>query len=367
LGIQEIRSSANNPDKKESIMRKKFNDTGLCIPDRHYMVDTSHKIEQVIQLVEDGEYFSINRPRQFGKTTMLSLLAKALNHREEYLALNISFEDIDSVTYQNQETFISIFLDMLLRKFQFLGVPKLSELITPQIEKITNMYALSAFITTLVKISEKSLVLMIDEVDKSSNNQLFLDFLAMLRKKYLQRNEGQDLSFQSVILAGVHDVKTLKVKIRLDDDRKYNSPWNIAVDFKVDMSFQPDEIETMLVDYRENKRISADIPAIAQKLYYYTSGYPFLVSKLCKFIDEDIVPGRDDKNWSVSDVDDAFKMIVKESYTTTLFDSLTKNLENNQELYDTVFQVIIKAISKNEYPRLLRRFLSCSERVAGSY
>ena len=54
------------------------------------------------------------------------------------------------------------------------------------------------------------MMLSIDEVDKSSNNQLFLDFLGMLRKKYLRRDAGREESFHSVILAGVHDVKTLK-------------------------------------------------------------------------------------------------------------------------------------------------------------
>ncbi len=42
-------------------MKKKFNDTGLCVPHRHYMADTSEKIEQIIRLIEEGEYFTINR------------------------------------------------------------------------------------------------------------------------------------------------------------------------------------------------------------------------------------------------------------------------------------------------------------------
>ncbi|MCD8370011.1 MAG: hypothetical protein LUC94_06760 [Clostridiales bacterium] len=61
--------------------RKKFNITGLCIPDRHYMVDVSEKINQIIENYnEDGrvkisnrifesyiyEYLiSVNRTRQF--------------------------------------------------------------------------------------------------------------------------------------------------------------------------------------------------------------------------------------------------------------------------------------------------------------
>ena len=47
---------------------------------------------------------------------------------------------------------------------------------------------------------------------KSSNNQLFISFLAMLRNKYLDAQEGQDNTFHSIILAGLHDVKTLKLK-----------------------------------------------------------------------------------------------------------------------------------------------------------
>ncbi|MCP4406122.1 MAG: AAA family ATPase [bacterium] len=332
-------------------MPRKFNDTGLCVPGRHYMVDTSGKIEQIIGLVEEGAYFTINRPRQFGKTTTLSLLAKRLNQRDDVVALKISFEEIDTATYQHHENFIYVFLDMFLREFEFLRLPELSQFIERHLDTTKHLPALSRFITKLVRtlLPQQSLVLLIDEVDKSSNNQLFLDFLAMLRNKYLQRSEGRDDTFQAVVLAGVHDIKTLKAKIRPDDRKKfsesdrgqYNSPWNIAVDFEVDLSFNPAEIGTMLQDYSQEKGIRPEIPGIAEKLYYYTSGYPYLVSKLCKFIDEKIVSQREEENWSRDDVEAAFKMIVDEGYTTTLFDSLAKNLENNSELYELIFQIVI--------------------------
>jgi len=328
-------------------MKRKFNDTGLCVPHRHYMADTSAKIEQITELVEAGEYFTINRPRQFGKTTTLQLLSDQLNLREDYLALNLSFEDMDTETYQHQERFVHTFLDMLAIEFESLDLPEPARFVEQQADQITNMPTLSRFITKLVREmpDRKSVVLSIDEVDKSSNNQLFLDFLGMLRKKYLRRDGGREETFHSVILAGVHDIKTLRAKIRPDDRRQYNSPWNIAADFEVDLSFAPREIETMLLDYTREKDIRPDIPAIADQLYYYTSGYPYLVSKLCKFIDEEIVPGREDKNWSAADVDAVFRMITDEAYTTTLFDSLTKNLENNRELYELVSRIVIDGVS----------------------
>ncbi len=324
------------------MMQKEFNDTGLCIPNRHYMVNNADKLEQIMALVEKGKYFTINRPRQFGKTTTMFLLDKALNLRDDYVAVKLSFERIDSDAHQHQERFIAEILIMIAHRLEFLGWSNPGQLIEQHRPHITNLPALSRFITKLVQtLPTKSWVLMIDEVDKSNNNQLFLDFLGILRDKYLYRDDGQEQTFQSVILAGVHDVKTLKQKIHPDQASGYNSPWNIAVDFKVDLSFAPSEIETMLQDYAQDKHVELDIPTIAEQLHYYTSGYPYLVSKLCKFIDEDIIPRRVDKNWFVADVDEAFGMIVDDVYTTTLFDSLIKNLENNSELYEFVSRIVI--------------------------
>lgn len=53
---------------------KYFNVTGLCIPEKHYMVDISSKIKKILEMVDRGDYFTINRPRQFGKTTTFNEL-----------------------------------------------------------------------------------------------------------------------------------------------------------------------------------------------------------------------------------------------------------------------------------------------------
>ncbi len=68
----------------------------------------------------------------------------------------------------------------------------------------------------------------------------------MLRNKYLQRNAGEDITFQSVVLAGVHDIKTIKIELDEKTIGQYNSPWNIATDFDVKMNFNPVEITTLL-------------------------------------------------------------------------------------------------------------------------
>ena len=61
-------------------MRKKFNVTGSCNQTRHYMVDINNKLDKIESLIEDEEYFTINRARQFGKTTTLRALNLSLIH-----------------------------------------------------------------------------------------------------------------------------------------------------------------------------------------------------------------------------------------------------------------------------------------------
>ncbi len=320
-------------------MKKRFNYTGVCVPEKHYMVDISAKIRQIFNIIESGDYFVINRPRQFGKTTVVHMLNRFLKTHPDYFPINISFEGIDAPTYAHQPRFIKTFLDILKDRFLLLEQKQLAELIDRHRADTGSMAELSRLITLLVKAIGKNTVLMIDEVDKSCNNQLFLDFLGMLRDKYLKQTVGEDSTFHSVLLAGVHDVKTLKIKIRSDDDAKYNSPWNIAVDFEVDLSFRPDEIASMLEDYTKNQGVKIDIPYFSGKLFYYTSGYPFLVSYLCKIIDENILPQKNKREWEPGDLERAVQLsLTKES---TNFDSLIKNLENNGELYELVFNIIM--------------------------
>jgi len=173
---------------------------------------------------------------------------------------------------------------------------------------------------------------MIDEVDKSTYNQLFLDFLGMLRTKYLKSKEGKDSTFHSDILSGVHDIKTLKLKIRGKEEKTYNSPWNIAHNLKVDLTLTESEICSMLESYARLREVDIDIAGFADRLFYLTSGYPFLVSYLCKIIDEEIAVERENKEWLFSDLMEAVKIAFAEDCTN--FQSLTANLENNQQLSD---------------------------------
>ncbi|MCP4213937.1 MAG: AAA family ATPase, partial [bacterium] len=322
-------------------IKKRFNITGLCNPDRHWMADVSGKIAEALAMVQAGDYFIINRPRQYGKTTLLFLLEKALPGTGKYLPLSISFEGIDAPTFQNHTQFIRTFLGKIKNETVGRQRPELVDVLQQQTPAVENFFQLDELIGKLCD-TEKNIVLMIDEVDNASNNQLFLDFLGLLRNKFLERNKGKAFTFHSVILAGVHDVKTLKTKMRTDEDQKLNSPWNIAAPFDMSMDFNCQEISSMLTAYSRDQNIRMDIPAASRKLFYYTSGYPFLVSYLCRLLDEKILPSKTSGNdtLTVPDIEVAANRLLKESNTN--FDSLIKNLENNGKLYEFIKSIAVE-------------------------
>jgi hypothetical protein len=318
-------------------MEKEFNVTGPCNPDFHYVVDTGEKVDEIVRLIQKGKYFTINRPRQYGKSTILDSIERRLSPAD-YDVMLLTFESMSDIDFRSEKNFISEFFRQFIKIFKRKQEPQLVDYIE-QHKGLETFGQLDDVITGLVELIGRPAVLLIDEVDQSSDNQLFLHFLGLLRSKYLSRHKYP--AFHSVILASVYDVKTLKLKIRPYEERKYNSPWNIAADFEVDLTFNAKEIATMLTDFSMTKGITLDVPLLSEKLYYYTSGHPFLVSKLCKIVDEEIWPVRKDLRWTDGDIDAAFKGLVRESYTTTNFDDMIKNLENNRELYDLVYKLIM--------------------------
>jgi hypothetical protein len=121
-----------------------------------------------------------------------------------------------------------------------------------------------------------------------------------------------------------------------DEGKLYNSPWNIAADFTVDMSFNPDEIATMLNEYENDHHIGMDIPTISQEIYNYTSGYPFLVSRICQLVDEKF-----NRDWTITGRLISAVKCLTDVEKNTLSDDIIKNLESYSELHEFMYEMII--------------------------
>ncbi len=184
-------------------MYKRFNTTGLCLPEKHYMADISRQLYTITNHVKEGAYFCINCARQYRKTTTLN----ALSHRLEpdYLVVSLDFQALGNASFQDENIFSLTFAEYFLRELQFKELPAdiqkpLEPLKTAVRAKEDSfvLFHLFGCITSICKNMPRPVVLMIDEIDSASNNQVFLDFLAQLRYSYLEREKRNIPAFHSI-------------------------------------------------------------------------------------------------------------------------------------------------------------------------
>lgn len=355
--------------ERSSGMSKKFNVTGMCIPEENYMVDMSSRIDKIVTCyIEEGKYFTMNRARQFGKTTTLYLLEERL--KDEYIVLSLSFEAVHEYFQSPMHLVQGLIMD-ISDALVMQGISDdIIEMWNSPISEEFPMRSLGTKITRLCKQCTKEIILMIDEVDQSSDNQIFLTFLGLLRSKYLSQRKGKDVTFKSVILAGVYDIKNLKLKLHPGEESKYNSPWiaregnessknlflfddcprnqmeftpfDVAADFTLDMYYHPEDIASMLQDYENDHQTGMNIPAISQLIYDYTSGYPYLVSRIGQLVEEKLLEREEFPNrtsaWTRKGILAAEQILRKE--TNTLFDDMIKKLQEYPQLKDMIQNIL---------------------------
>ena len=328
--LQSIKCTLHN----KQIM-KSFNTAGTCRPNQHYMVDITERLEIIRKMIANGDYFCINRGRQYGKTTTLEAISKRLS--DDFCIFKTSFEGLSESCYADEEKLYAMVANLLADTFSWVSVDGLDEEVKNEITKFTEEHQnsctereLSKLISTICYRNAKPVVLIIDEVDQAGNHPSFLKLLALLRRMFLSRDMVP--TFQSVILAGVYDIKNLKMKMRTEGEHQYNSPWNIAAPFDVDMSLSADGIAGMLAEYKGDHNLSFDERFIAQMIRDYTAGYPFLVSRICQIIDAEGL------TWDKEGVLKSVNKILNEG--STLFDDIVKKLDEFPELDKTLRGVL---------------------------
>lgn len=323
-------------------MGKIFNVSGDCKPKLHYMVNIDDRLTQIKDMVDKGQYFTINRARQYGKTTTLHALEYFLE--DEYIVISLDFQIFSTGDFGSEQDFIQRFSAEILDTVACQNIP---EDILTQLDGMAEGSVQNDRLAVLFRClsrwcgsSEKKIVLLIDEVDSASNYPVFLDFLSQLRGYYITRDKKP--AFQSVILAGVYDIKNLKNKFT--DEHKMNSPWNIAADFDIDMSLTESGIRGMLADYENDYQTGMDIQEIAGLLYDYTSGYPFLVSRICKLMDEKVAESDEYSGKCAAWTKEGFLAAVRILLTeeNTLFESLDNKLIDYPELRQMLKELLLE-------------------------
>lgn len=164
-------------------MNRVFNISADCKSDLHYMVNIEDRLIEIRTMVERGDYFTVNRARQFGKTTTLKALGRYLE--KDYQVLSLDFQKLSHKDFETEDAFVEALAREILKKIKLKKeVPDnvIDEL--HQFTQTNNVNLKLAFLfecfSKWCQKSEKPVVLIIDEVDSATNNQVFLDFLGQI-------------------------------------------------------------------------------------------------------------------------------------------------------------------------------------------
>lgn len=345
--------------KKKFVMQNKkkkltFKIGGACTKSFNYTIDINYRLKEIKEeYVDKGEYFIINRSHQIGKTTTLRALMRYL--KSDYFIFYIDFQSISNDKYNDNDVFMNEFLSKFMLSYKKYNDNPDMNLIEPiiQLQKCNKKYRFDDFfdsINDICKKSSKPLVLIIDEFDTIiKNTSMTNDFLSISRSHYQDRDITP--TFHSVILSGVRDIDHIRSMIHKKEEfTDLYSHWNIYKKFSMNMLFSVEQIESMLEEYERDNKTGMNIKSIAQYIHDYTKGHPFLVSAICKIIDEELSKStvfKDGKQiWSIEGVSESVTFIINNKIP--FFVNIIEKLNEFPKMREILKIIVFKNYKKNQ-------------------
>jgi len=256
-------------------MLRYFNIAGPCNFVEHYMIDSLKRGgHEMLDLIEQKQYFVLHAARQSGKTTLLWDLADKINTESKYHTLYCSLEGIQGITDPKD------------------GIPAIVFSIKNDIKKQRlpqdfsenadfNDYAnvLNVSLCEYCKVIDKPLVIFFDEADCLSNGTL-ISFLRQLRSGYASRARVPFV--HSIALVGMRNIRDYKAKIRPESETLGSaSPFNIISEALTLSTFTFDEISELYSQYTNETNQIIEKETI-QYIYEQTDGQPWLVNAIMR-------------------------------------------------------------------------------------
>ncbi|MFM2245350.1 MAG: hypothetical protein RL071_1424 [Pseudomonadota bacterium] len=265
-------------------MRRYFNTTGPCDPDRHFMLPPVARLPDLQPFIDRQQYFVLHAPRQTGKTTAMRAVAEALR-ADGVAACWATVEVAQGV--DDTASAEPLWIEALQE-----GATALPAAWRPPAEGGWSAGAVGgrfgAFLRTWAGALTVPLVLLIDEADVISG-QAMVSFLRQLRAGFTTRGVGRFPT--SVALIGMRDLRDYLVQSK--DGRVVNpgSPFNVKAASLTLRNFDAAEVAALVGQHTEATGQPFTPEAVAE-LARVTDGQPFLVNALADRCVTTLVPDR---------------------------------------------------------------------------
>jgi len=301
--------------------QKYFNIAGPCNSSKHYILDPLRNMsKELMNLIEQENYFVIHAARQSGKTTLLKELTRKINAENDYHALYCSLEAVQEFT--EPERGIPAVVKCIKASIDSYGMP------SGFAEKADYTDIANVLKTSLVlycKTLDKPLVLFFDEADCLSNGTL-ITFLRQLRNGYIDR---PDIPFvHSIALVGMRNLRDYKSRIRSDRETLGSaSPFNIVTESLNLRNFTKEDVTEL---YAQHTQETGQVfePQAIDYIYEQTQGQPWLVNAIARECVEKICK----KDYAIHITSEMAKTAINNMILArgTHFDSLMERLKEQR-------------------------------------
>jgi type II secretory pathway predicted ATPase ExeA len=265
-----------------------FNTAGVCIPGEHYMLPPERRLGRVMELIDEGKFFTLQSGRQTGKTTSARWLARHYNEGDRYRAIWV---DVQAAREEPDPAaaFLTV-VEALDHGVQtWLGDVGLPAASVRSLENPKTV--IRRYLQDLATRCPRPLVVLIDEADGLVGAAM-VSFLTQLRLGYLDRDITPFP--HSVALIGARAVRDY---VFAHEERRAvswlgtTSPFNITAEATTLGPFTRDEVEELLLQHttRTGQRFE---PEAVAAIYYLSQGHPWLANALADRVVEHDLPDR---------------------------------------------------------------------------
>jgi hypothetical protein len=260
-----------------------FNTAGPCDPADHFMLPAMRRLPEVRELIDQKKYFVLHAPRQVGKTTSLSSLARELTAEGHYTAVLVSMETGAGFPNDVGAAELAILGDWR-SDIEYQLPPALRP---PPFPDADPGARISAALKHWAATSARPLVVFLDEIDALRNGVL-VAVLRQLRSGYRRRPTEFPWS---LALIGLRDVRDYKVASEDSDHLGSASPFNIKSRSLTLRGFTRDEVADLYAQHTAETGQPFTTDAV-DHAFALTRGQPWLVNALAAVVTGELVRDR---------------------------------------------------------------------------
>ncbi len=259
-------------------MDKFFNTAGPNQPDIHYTLLPKDRVNwpELDSLIGARKYFILHAPRQTGKTSLLINLMHFINGQGQYRALYVNIEAAQAA--RNDAVAATTSMVQALEAaadYYWPDFPEAAQTARAQLLLPPNGEGVRRLLQTWSRLSEKPLIVFLDEVDALIGDTL-ISLLRQVRAGYAQRPEAFP---QSMVLCGVRDVRDYRMHRSDGEVITGGSAFNIKSESIRLGDFTQSDVKALLQQHTDATGQIFE-PGVLEEIWADTQGQPWLVNAL---------------------------------------------------------------------------------------